>query len=146
MKKSLVMLALVALTVAALAIEAGTATAAPPVQVDWVKHVVDPANFVFEGTTSGDAPGTLTSKLVSLDAAAGPILHVTFDWIVSSGSKSFTARTSGIWNTNTGSVVMNGRVIVGYLNGAQVHEEGQLIDPATLSFQGFLQLLPNTAD
>src|SRR5262249_43577878 len=34
----------------------------PPVQVDWVKHLADPANLVFQGTTSGAAPGTLTSK------------------------------------------------------------------------------------
>ena len=145
MKKSLVMLALVALTAAAVSIGAGTARATPPVRVDWVKHVVDPANFVFEGTTSGDAPGTLTSRLVSLDASTGTVLHVTFDWIVSSGSKSFTARTSGIWNLNTGRVVMNGSVIAGFLEGAHVHEEGQLTEPATLSFQGFLQLLPDTA-
>ena len=146
MKKSLVTPALVAVVATALAIGAGNAAAAPPLQVDWVKHVVDPTHFVFEGTTSGAAPGALTSRLISLDAATGPILHVTFDWSVSSGSKSFTARTSGIWNTNTGRVVMNGRVIDGYLNGAQVHEEGQLVDPATLTFQGFLRLLPNTAN
>src|SRR5262245_33896952 len=114
MKHTLTMLAALAAVVAAAAVGASTATAAPPPQVDWSKHVVDPANFVFQGTTSGDAPGTLTSRLVSLDAATGPILHVTFDWIVGSGARSFTARTSGIWNTNTGRVVMNGTVIAGY--------------------------------
>jgi hypothetical protein len=143
MKKSLVVL--VALVAVVCAVGASSAPAAPPLQVDWVKHVVNPASFEFAGATTGDAPGTLASKLVSLDASTGPILHVTFDWIVTSGSKSFTARTSGTWNTNTGRVVMNGRVIAGYLLGAQVHEEGQLVDPGTLTFEGFLRLLPNTA-
>ena len=40
---------------------------------------------------------------------------------------------------------MNGRVTEGYMLGAQVHEEGQLIDPASLTFAGFLRLLPSTA-
>ena len=101
---------------------------------------------MFEGTTSGAAPGLLTSNLVSKDATTGPILHITFDWIVSSGTKSFTARTSGTWNTQSGHVVMNGHVIAGYLNGAQVHEEGQLVDPDSLTFKGFLRLLPATAE
>ena len=146
MKKSLLTLALVAVAATALAIEAGSVTAAPPVQVDWVKHVVDRDHFVFEGTTSGAAPGLLKSNLVGKPVTTGPILHITFDWMVSSGSKSFTARTSGTWNTKTGHVVMNGQVIDGYLYGAQVHEEGQLVDPATLTFEGFLRLLPATAE
>ena len=143
MKHTLTMLA--ALAAVAVAALAPTATAAPPLQVNWSKHLVDPAQFVFEGTTSGDAPGTLTSKLVGPPTGTGGVLHVTFDWIVGSGARSFTARTSGIWNLNTGHVVMNGTVIEGYLNGAQVHEEGQLVDPATLSFEGFLRLMPSTA-
>src|SRR5262245_56145809 len=136
---------LVALVAAIAAVGAPSATAAPPVQVDWAKHLVDPATLSFAGTSSGAAPGTMTSQLVSLDAQAGPILHITFRWTISSPGKSFTAVTSGIWNTNTGRVVMNGRVTDGYLEGAQVHEEGQLVDPATLSFEGFLRLLPSTA-
>ncbi len=127
------------------AIMASSATAARPVQVDFVKHAIDPVNFVFAGTVSGDVSGDLTSRLVSLEAVTGPVYHLTFDWTVSAGSESFTARTSGIWNTKTGNVVMNGCVIAGYLDGAQVHEQGQLIDPATLTFEGFLQLLPDTA-
>jgi hypothetical protein len=116
--------------------------AAPPIRVDFVKHVVDPTNFVFEGTVSGGVTGALTSKLVSLDAQQGKILHVTFDWIVSAGGKSFTARTKGTWNQNTGQVVMNGSVIDGYQLGAPVHEQGKLVDPTTLTFQGYLRLMP----
>ena len=35
---------------------------------------------------------------------------------------------------------MNGTVVEGYLLGAQVHEEGQLIDADTLRFQGTIQV------
>jgi hypothetical protein len=145
MKKSLLTLVLPALAAASFAVSAPTATAASPVEVDFVKHATDPTQFVFGGTVSGGVSGGLTSRLVSLDAVSGPVYHVTFEWSVSAGAMWFTARTSGIWNTLTGSVVMDGRVIAGYLDGAQVHEEGQLVDPSTLTFAGFLRLLPDTA-
>jgi hypothetical protein len=136
-----VLLALVALAAsAALAAPGASASSAQ------VQHGVDPVNLVFEGSTSGGASGTLTSRLVSLNNVTGPVYHVTFDWIVSAGAQSFTARTTGTWNTVTGSVVMNGRVISsGYLSGAQVHEAGHLVDPATLTFAGSLWLMPATA-
>ena len=145
MKRILLMLAPF---VAGAALLASTASASnAPLQVDFVKHVVDPVNLIFEGTTSGAVSGSLTSQLVSLNGVSGPVYHVTFDWIVSAGAQSFTARTTGIWNTVTGEVVMNGSVISsGYLSGAQVHEEGHLVDPSTLTFAGFLQLIPATAD
>ena len=142
--KTLVRLVLLACTVAAAAVPAANASNAP-VLVTFDKHVVDPVAFVFAGTTGGDISGSLTSNLVSLNASTGPNLHITFDWKVTAGTKSFTARTDGIWNTKTGSVVMNGTVIDGYLLGAQVHEEGQLVDPTTLEFVGSIRLMPATA-
>jgi hypothetical protein len=41
---------------------------------------------------------------------------------------------------------MNGTVTSdGYLAGAQVHEQGELVDPDTLEFQGVIQVMPATA-
>ena len=40
---------------------------------------------------------------------------------------------------------MNGSVTSGYLAGARVCEQGELVDEATLEFQGFIQLMPGTA-
>jgi len=125
---------------------APTATASnAPLRVNFIKHVVDPTNLVFEGTVSGAVDGSLVSKLVTLNGIDGPNYNITFDWIVSAGAESFTARTTGNWNIDTGQVVMNGTVIAGYLNGAQVHEQGHLVDPTTLTFEGVLQLMPATA-
>jgi hypothetical protein len=45
----------------------------------------------------------------------------------------------------TGAVIMNGTVVDGFLQGAQVHEEGQLVDAATLRFEGTIQVMPATA-
>jgi hypothetical protein len=41
---------------------------------------------------------------------------------------------------------MDGTVVDGWLVGAQVHEQGQLIDPATGRFQGRILIFPATAD
>jgi hypothetical protein len=124
------------------------ASAAPaesaPVRLSFEKSIVDPTAGVWEGATAGDVAGALRTELRGLQVT-GPIWHVSFDWIVTAGPQSFTARLSGILNTATGAVVMNGTVIDGWLEGAQVHETGQLIDAATLRFQGSIRLMPATA-
>ena len=61
------------------------------------------------------------------------------------GGESFTAHLSGVLNNVTGAVIMNGTVVDGFLQGAQVHEEGQLVDAATLRFEGTIQVMPATA-
>jgi hypothetical protein len=40
---------------------------------------------------------------------------------------------------------MNGTVVDGFLQGAQVHEEGQLVNAATLRFEGTIRVMPATA-
>lgn len=105
---------------------------------------------VWNGTVSGDIQGHLTTTLTDL-RVSGPVWHVVFTWDIDDtaledGDQSFVATLHGTLNTKTGAVVMNGTVTDGYLLGAQVHEEGQLIDPATLRFQGAIQIMPETAD
>ncbi len=114
----------------------------PPINLTFDKSAVAPG--VWEGTVSGDVEGTLTTVLVDL-RERGPTWHVEFDWIIGAGDQSFTARLRGILNTQTGRVVMNGTVTEGWLAGAQVHEEGELIDPTTLRFQGTIRVMPASA-
>ena len=58
------------------------------------------------------------------------------------GPKSFVARTTGTFDTITGRVVMDGVVTSGWHAGAPVHEEGQLIDSATFTFAGTIEIRP----
>jgi len=135
------------LVVATTALGAGAASAAAsnePVRIGFDKSISDRTAFVWTGIVSGDVSGTLTTRLTGLDVS-GPIWHVRFDWIIDAGARSFVADLSGILNTDTGQVVMNGTVVQGWLSGAQVHEEGQLVDPATLRFAGEIQLMPASA-
>lgn len=103
---------------------------------------------VWHGSVSGDIAGSLQTVAIRVDDSS-PVWKVEFDFIVSAGEQSFTARLSGTLNTNTGRVVMNGTVTSGYLMGARVHEQGQMvsIDEATgaTTFEGTIRLLPATA-
>jgi opacity protein-like surface antigen len=132
------------LVVATTAIAAGATSAAAsnePVRISFDKSISDPDAFVWTGTVSGDVSGDLTTRLTGL-SISGPIWEVRFDWIIDAGRQSFVADLSGILNTETGQVVMNGNVVEGWLLGAQVHEAGQLVDPATLRFVGEIQVMP----
>jgi len=113
-----------------------------PLRLSFDKSLVAPGEW--QGTVAGDISGGLATRLLSA-RPTGPILQVEFDWIVDAGNSSFTARLHGILNTETGGVVMDGTVVDGYLLGAQVHEEGQLVDPATLRFVGSIRIMPATA-
>ena len=119
-------------------------SAAAPLNLTFDKTAVDPAG-VWQGTVGGDLDGELTTVLTALEVN-GPIWLVEFDWIVDTGdAQSFTAHLSGILNTETGQVVMNGTIVDGWLLGAQVHEEGQLVDAQTLQFQGTIRIMPQSA-
>lgn len=114
-----------------------------PVRLDFNKCLVDPAG-VWEGEVTGDVGGDLRTELTGL-RIAGAIWHVRFDWVIDADDRSFVAALEGTLNTRTGAVVMNGRVIDGYLHGAQVHEQGQLVDAASSCFAGTIRIMPATA-
>ena len=126
---------------------ATAASTAPGIDVTFVKHVVDPAAFVFAGTTGGAAKGALESRLVDCADCAGAVWTFTFDWIVTADAseKSFLARTTGTFDTTTGAVVLDGLVCSGWHAGDRVHEQGRLVDPGTLTFAGHIVIQPGSA-
>jgi hypothetical protein len=134
MKKIVVLLALALAVLAAPTASASHKT----VDLTFDKSAVGPG--AWEGTVAGDIEGNLRTELGSL-REAGPIWHVTFDWIVTgAGERSFVARLDGTLDTRTGQVAMRGRVIEGYLLGARVRESGQLVDPQTSRFVGSIRI------
>lgn len=136
----------VALTMSGLLLLALPARAEAPLQLTFEKEAV--AFGVWEGTVDGDITGDLTTVLTACTGphpCSGRVWHVEFDWIIDAGSESFTAHLGGVLNTETGAVVMNGTVVEGFLEGARVHEEGQLVNPETLAFEGTIRIIPATA-
>ncbi len=125
---------------------AAPAGATAPLRLTFEKEAV--AVGVWEGSVSGDVNGDLTTVLTACNGpnpCSGPIWHVEFDWIIDAGAESFTAHLSGVLNNETGAVTMDGTVVDGFLQGAQVHEEGQLVNAATLRFEGSIRVMPATA-
>jgi len=124
-----------------------SAAPASPVRLNFTKSLVSTVPMLtWKGSVTGDVTGELETRLLSL-RVSGPIWHVEFDWIISSApGTSFTARLTGILNTKTGKVIMNGTVIEGYLEGAQVHEEGLLTDATASKFEGTIRVAPQTAE
>lgn len=114
-----------------------------PVNLSFSKCAV--SDSVWEGTVSGDIEGELTTIPTSMDTSQ-PVWQVEFNFIIDAGDESMTIRLKGTLNTNTGQVVMNGEVADGYLEGAQVHEMGQLVDAAKSCFKGTIRINPRTAN
>jgi hypothetical protein len=136
---------LVALLATGLLILAVPARASAPVRLTFEKESV--ATGVWEGTVAGDISGDLTTRLTACNGpnpCGGRVWHIEFDWIIDAGAQSFTAHLSGILNNGTGSVVMNGPVVDGFLEGAQVHEQGHLTDANTLRFEGTIRVMPDS--
>ena len=143
MRKLVVGILIAMATVVASGSGAAQAEGPKPIVVTFTKHVVDPSNLVFMGTTGGRAKGDLTSRMVPGSLTQGPRYWIfSFDWIVTAKSnhKSFVARTTGVFDTVAWTVIMDGSVTEGWHLGAPVHEEGQLIDPATFTFAGVIEI------
>jgi hypothetical protein len=137
-----VALAVLAAVLAVGALSPAAATASSdPVELTFSKVFV--GGGMWQGSVSGDISGGLTSQITEL-TVEGSTWQVEFDWIVSAGDQSFTAHLAGLVNTQTGRVVMNGTVVQGYLLGAQVHEEGQIIN-ANGDAVGSIQIMPASA-
>jgi hypothetical protein len=134
-------LALLAAAVAALAAPAANASSSQ-VNLTFDKTATGPGEW--QGTIAGDLAGTLTTELLDVHTT-GVVWHVTFDWIIDAGPSSFTAHLDGVLNTKTGAVVMNGTVVAGAWFGAQVHEEGQLVNPTTSEFVGSMRVMTRSA-
>ncbi|HSK26751.1 MAG TPA: hypothetical protein VK894_07570 [Jiangellales bacterium] len=118
----------------------GPATAAEPVRLTFDKAAVSAGTWAGTVTFEGEPqPAALTTVLTGF-AVVGPNLLVSFDWIIDAGERSFTASMDGVLNGTTGSVVMNGTVVEGWGEGARVHEQGTLVDPATQRYSGTIRV------
>jgi hypothetical protein len=133
---------LVLLALATLAGVAGTARASNgTVVIPFEKHWVGPGHYV--GTACGD--GTIDMQ-ISDSSVTGNVQHFTATVQLVCEAGALTAVLDGSFNFSTGKTVLNGTVVSGWLAGAQVHEEGQLVAFDPLTFVGTVQLMPGSAD
>ena len=108
-----------------------------PVVLEFEKQWAAPDYYV--GTMEGG--GTIEMRLFD-KSVRGNTQHFSATVDVGSPSGSFTAVVSGQINFSTGRVVLNGSVTSGWLAGAQVQEQSQLVDPDAGRFIGTIQIMP----
>jgi hypothetical protein len=111
-----------------------------PIVISFEKHWVGPGHYV--GTTSN---GGSVDMQVSNPSVTGSMQHFDVTIRVTAPGQSFTAVLDGTFNFSTAKTLLNGTVTDGWLEGAQVHEAGQLADASTLTFTGTLRLMPASA-
>jgi hypothetical protein len=130
------------LAISALVASAGTATASnDAIVITFEKHWVGPGHYV--GTACDG--GTIDMQLAD-SSVTGNVQHFTATVrLECAGARSLTAVLDGSFNFSTGKTVLNGTVVDGWLAGAQVHEEGQLVALDPLTFVGTVQLLPGSS-
>ena len=95
----------------------------------------------WDGTVSGDVEGELQTVLLNADQTE-PVWLVAFEGIVTAGDRSFRAHVGGTLDTTTGQVHMSGVVTEGYLLGAAVDWQGQMVDEQASRFEGTITLTP----
>jgi hypothetical protein len=123
----------------------GAAASSEPVaitfdkQFDLAKTIAN-GTPTWSGTVSGDVTGTLETRLILPTKPSGEVEHVVFDFIVTAGVASFTARLEGVFNARKDTIIMNGVVSDGWLEGARVHEAGVGVDRTTSRYQGTLRV------
>lgn len=113
------------------------AAAQRPIVLEFEKQWAAPDYYV--GTVEGG--GTIEMWLFD-KSVIGNTQHFSATVEVASVSGSFTAVVRGQINFSTGRVVLNGSVTSGWLSGAQVHVQSQLVDPDTGRFIGTIQIVP----
>ena len=131
-----------------LAVAVGPATASNGATViAFEKHWVGGPPSHYVGTT-GDG-GTIEMWVYD-PSFVGNVQRFTAELRLSIGGRSLTAMLDGQFNFSTGTVVLNGVVVDGWLVGAQVHEQSQYAgdDPNTGGpiFAGTVQLMPASAN
>ena len=97
-----------------------------------------------DGTYLGTIEGGGTIEMSLFDSEViGNTQHFSATVEVDgSTAGSFTAVVSGQINFSTGRAVLNGSVTDGDLEGAQIHEESQLVGFEPLRFIGTVRLMP----
>jgi hypothetical protein len=137
---------LIAAAVVACASPAPAAGSSEPLIITWTKTEAGCPASVFAGTASGDVSGALTATRISDITFTGSTLHFVFHYSIGS---SFEATVRAIFNTRTGTAVVNGTVSGGQLSGAQLHGRASVIGQTPcggLILAGKFRVMPASAD
>jgi hypothetical protein len=129
------------------------ATSGPNIEVTFTKWV-DPSFPFFKGVAGGDVPGDFAATVLertAFDNGTIVDLRALYEVIADDPARRFVAEIEGKQNVQTSSAVLNGSVVEGWLAGARVHVEFDVIRPCPqfnkpACFTGTLRVLAGSAD
>jgi hypothetical protein len=131
-------LVLVGLLVGAVGLLSSPALAAnAPIRISFEKHAVDADNY--EGTTSD---GGSIHMLVSNRSVTGNMQHFDVTIWTTVDGQPITAELTGTFNFSTAQTLLNGVVVDGWLEGARIHEQGNLVSLDPITFTGVISIMP----
>lgn len=114
-----------------------------PVSLTFSKENPD-GDGIWIGTVGGGLDGSLQTILLNADTDQ-PVWLVAFEGVVDAGEGSFRAHVGGTLDTTTGQVRMHGVVTSGFMLGAAVEWQGQMVDEEASRFEGTIVLTPAQA-
>jgi hypothetical protein len=100
-----------------------------------------PARYQFAGRVRGVAGGTVRARIVRLEHRSGSIWAVEVDWQVTTAAGSFTARTSGSFDTLADRIAVSGP-IRGAVEKMELDAAGRITSLGGPSFDGVLRVAP----
>jgi hypothetical protein len=105
-----------------------------------------PYLFHFTGTFGGDFSGELWVGTVAREVISESVSYTVADYLFTAddGIHSFTARVEGIANHQTNKAVLNGTITAGWLEGAQVQDEFDILGGG--HFAGTFRIMPASAN
>jgi hypothetical protein len=130
----------------------GQADSGGNIEVTFTKWV-DPAFPLFKGVAGGDVPGDFAATVLERTPFDNGIivdLRARYEVIADDPARSFVAEIEGKSNAETSHAVLNGSVVEGWLTGARVHVEFDVIRPCPqfgkpACFAGILRVLAGSA-
>jgi hypothetical protein len=122
------------------------------IQVIFTKWI-EPAFPFFAGVARGDVPGDFAATVLDRDVFQNGIitkLEARYEVIADDPAHSFVALIEGTQNNHLLKAVLNGTVVEGWLTGARVHVEFDVIAPCPefgkdRCFTGVLRIMPGSA-
>jgi hypothetical protein len=130
------------------------ATDSTPVDVTFTKWIDPNAGYPsFVGVAGGDVPGEFAATVLERTAFDnGTIVHLRarYEVVADNAARSFVAEIEGNQNNQTGSAVLTGSVVDGWLTGARVQVTFDVIQPCpafnqNLCFTGILRVLAGSS-
>lgn len=132
------LLGLIVTVVAVVGITVPVAATQAPIILEFEKA---PGGQGYFGLVDG-GPGTIEMRIDD-GGMRGNTQHFSATlWLTNTSAGTLTAEVSGQINLVTGRAVLSGAVTDGVYAGARVHEESQLVNPATFAFVGTVQIMP----